>query len=202
VRSKGGELGVRTNWFPELQSTVTAWLLDLDSELVFSGDAGTTEASRPSRRYGVELANYYSPYRWLTIDADVSYSHTRFTEGSPAGQYVPGSAESVIAAGATVHDPRGFFGAARLRYVGPRPLIEDDSVRSHSASLLSADAAYDLSIRWRVQAEVFNILNRKSSAIDYYYASRLPGESPGGANDIHFHPAEPLSFRVGVTGRY
>jgi hydrogenase/urease accessory protein HupE len=202
VRSKGAELGVRSNWFPELQSTVTAWLLDLDSELVFSGDAGTTQASRPSRRYGVELANYYSPYQWLTIDADVSLSHTQFTESAPAGPYVPGSVESVIAAGATVHYPRGFFGGVRLRYFGPRPLIEDDSVRSHSTSLLSADAGYDLNDRWRVQAEVFNVLNRKSSAIDYYYASRLPGEPLEGANDLHFHPVEPLSFRVGVTEKF
>jgi hydrogenase/urease accessory protein HupE len=202
VRSKGTEFGVRTNWFPALQSTVTAWLLDLDSELVFSGDAGTTDVSRPSRRYGIELANYYSPYPWLTMDADVSLSHTRFTESAPAGPYVPGSVQSVIAAGATMHDPRGFFGGVRLRYFGPRPLIEDDSVRSHSTSLLSADAGYDLSDRWRIQAEVFNVLNRKSSAIDYFYASRLPGESLVGANDIHFHPVEPVSFRVGMTGKF
>jgi len=202
VRSKGAELGVRTNWFPKLQSTVTAWLLDLESELVFSGDAGTTEASRPSRRYGVELANYYSPYPWLTLDADVSLSHTRFTESAPEGPYVPGSVESVIAAGATVHDPRGFFGGVRLRYFGPCPLIEDDSVRSHSTSLLSADAGYDLNDHWRVQAEVFNVLNRKSSAIDYYYTSRLAREPLDGANDIHFHPVEPVSFRVGVTGKF
>jgi outer membrane receptor protein involved in Fe transport len=110
--------------------------------------------------------------------------------------------ESVIAAGATVHDPRGFFGGVRLRYFGPRPLIEDDGVRSHSTSLLSADAGYDLNEHWRMQAEVFNVLNRKSSAIDYYYTSRLPGEPLDGANDIHFHPVEPISFRVGVTGRF
>jgi outer membrane receptor protein involved in Fe transport len=202
VRSKGAELGVRTNWFPELQSTVTAWLLDLDSELVFSGDAGTTEASRPSRRYGLELANYYSPYQWLTIDADVSFSHKRFTESASAGPYVPGSVESVMAAGASVHDPRGFFGGVRLRYFGPRPLIEDDSVRSHSTLLLSADVGYDLNDRWRVHADVFNVLNRDGSAIDYFYTSRLPGEPLAGANDIHFHPVEPLSFRVGVIDKF
>ena len=202
VRSKGAELGVRTNWFADLQSTVTAWMLDLDSELVFSGDAGTTDASRPSRRYGVELANYYSPFQWLTVDADVSLSHTRFTERAPAGPYVPGSVESVIAAGATVHDPRGFFGSVRLRYFGPRPLIEDNTVRSHSTSLISADVGFDLNDHWRVQAEAFNALNRKSSAIDYYYPSRLPGEALAGANDVHFHPVEPRGFRVGLTGKF
>jgi multidrug efflux pump subunit AcrB len=75
-------------------------------------------------------------------------------------------------------------------------------VRSHSTSLISADGGFNLSDRWRVQAEVFNVLNRKSSGIDYYYASRLPGEPPNGVNDIHFHPVEPISFRVGVAWKF
>ncbi len=70
VRTLGAEAGVRTTWVKGLQSTVSLWWLDSDSELVFSGDAGTTEASRPSRRYGIEFANYYSPTRWLTFDGD------------------------------------------------------------------------------------------------------------------------------------
>jgi len=69
---------LRTTWIEGLQSTLAFWWLDIDSELLFVGDAGTTEASRPSRRYGVEWANYYSPSGWLTFDADFSYSHARF----------------------------------------------------------------------------------------------------------------------------
>ena len=59
------EVGVRTVKVPGLQTTVTVWTLGLDSELLFVGDAGATEASRPSRRYGIEWANYYSPWPWL-----------------------------------------------------------------------------------------------------------------------------------------
>jgi hypothetical protein len=52
---------VRTVRIPHLQSSVAAWSLSLDSELVFVGDAGTTEAGRPSHRYGIEWVNYYAP---------------------------------------------------------------------------------------------------------------------------------------------
>ena len=55
---------------------------------------------------------------------------------------------------------------------------------------------------WTIQAEVFNLLNRKDSAIDYYYTSRLPGEPAAGVDDIHFHPVEPISFRIGLTARF
>ncbi len=83
VRTKGAEVGLRTTIVPGLQSSLTAWILDIDSELLFVGDAGTTEASRPSRRFGVEWANYYNVTPWLTIDADFAWSQSRFSERAP-----------------------------------------------------------------------------------------------------------------------
>ena len=203
VRTYGAEIGARTSWVEGWQSTLSLWWLDIDSELLFVGDAGTTEASRPSRRYGVEWANYYSPTDWLTFDADISYSKARFRGNDPAGNHIPGSIESVVAAGVTFHDVYGgFFGGLRLRYFGPRPLIEDNSVRSQATTLLSGILGYAFDKTWTVQAEVFNLLNRKDSAIDYYYASRLPGEDAAGINDIHFHPVEPVSFRIGLAASF
>ncbi|HXG49606.1 MAG TPA: TonB-dependent receptor, partial [Methylomirabilota bacterium] len=85
VRTYGAEIGVRSTRLPGLQSTLAFWWLDIDSELLFVGDAGATEATRPSRRYGVEFANYYTPTDWLTLDADFSFSHARFRDDDPAG---------------------------------------------------------------------------------------------------------------------
>jgi len=203
VRTYGAEIGMRTTRFKGWQSTLALWWLDIDSELLFVGDAGTTEVSRPSRRYGVEWANYYSPADWLTFDADFSFSKARFRGEDPTGDFIPGSVGSVIAAGATVHDLYGgFFGGPRLRYFGPRSLTEDNSVRSDPTLLVSAMLGYRFDKAWTVQAELFNLLNRKDSAIDYYYASRLPGEAGDGINDIHFHPVEPVSFRLTLTAQY
>ena len=202
VRTYGAEVGARTTWLPGLQSTVALWWLDSDSELIFVGDAGTTEAGRPSRRYGIEFANYYSPTKWLTFDADFSFSKSRFRGSAPEGDYIPGSVETVIAAGATVHDLNGFFGGLRMRYFGPRSLIEDNSVRSAETLLLTAFTGYELNKTWTIQAEVFNLLNRKDSSIDYYYTSRLPGEPAAGVNATHFHPVEPISFRIGLTAKF
>ena len=61
VRTKGEEVGIRTKFLPGLDSSVSLFRLDQASELVFSGDAGDTEASRPSRRVGVEFTNSYRP---------------------------------------------------------------------------------------------------------------------------------------------
>ncbi len=196
VRAKGVEGGFRTVAIPRLQTTFTAWALNLDSELLFVGDAGTTQASRPSHRYGIEWTNYYSPRRWVTFDADLAWSRSHFTDFDPAGNQIPGSIETVVSAGATVDNIRNVFGTVRLRYFGPRPLIEDGSVRSKATTLVNLDAGYKLTRSVRVALDVFNLLNAKDSDIDYYYASRLPGEDPAGVNDLHFHPALPRTARV------
>jgi len=208
VQTYGAEAGVRSTLIPGLQSTLAVWWLDIDSELVFVGDAGETEASRPSRRYGVEFANYCTPVPWMTLDADFSFSHARFRDNDSAGEHIPGSAESVVAAGITFQQEgeRGFFGGLRLRYFGPRPLIEDESVRSGETFLVSANCGYRFSRNWMLSAEVFNLLDREESEIDYLYESRLAGEpagpDDGGYSRTHFHPVDPISLRVALTARF
>ena len=199
VRSKGAEVGVRTAALPNLQSTVSLWLLDIDSELLFVGDAGTNEPSRPSRRYGLEFANYYSPLPWLTLDGDVSFSHAKFTKHDPEGDHIPGSVDAVIAAGIAVHDLHGFFGSLRLRYFGPRPLIEDNSVRSKDTTLVNLEAGYAFNEHMSLAIDVFNLFDARPSDIDYFYTSRLPGEPAEGVDDVHTHPAEPRAIRASFT---
>jgi outer membrane receptor protein involved in Fe transport len=199
VRAKGAEIGVRTVRVPRLQTSLTAWTLSLQSELVFVGDAGTTEAGRPSHRYGLEWASYYSPRPWLLFDGDVSWSAGHFTNLDPIGKFIPGAVETVISGGSTVDSLRRFFGSVRLRYFGPRPLIEDDSVRSKATALVNLEAGYRLGKNVRLAVDVFNLLNAKDSDIDYYYASRLPGEPLSGVEDIHLHPALPRTARVNLV---
>ena len=198
VRSKGVEVGVRSELVPGLQTALSVYRLDFDSELVFAGDAGTTSAGRPSRRTGFEFSNYYKPLPWLTLDADLSFARARFRDFDPVGDRIPGAVEGVASVAAAV-DRGPFYAALQLRYFGPRPLIEDDSVRSKSTATVNGRVGYRVNRDLRVDLEGFNLTNRRNSAIDYYYASRLPGEPAAGVNDIHFHPIEPRSFRVNLT---
>lgn len=202
VRAPGAEVGVRTVRVPGLQTTATLWILGFDSELLFVGDEGTTEAGRPSRRYGVEITNYAVPLPWLRVDLDVSFSRARFTDRDPAGDFIPGSLDRVISAGAAI-DPGedgtpGPFGSLRLRHFGPRPLVEDNSVQSQSTSIVNGELGYRFNDQLRLVLEAFNIFDAEVSDIDYYYTSRLPGEPALGVDDIHLHPALPRSARVSL----
>jgi hypothetical protein len=202
VRAKSADVGFRTSAIPHLQTALTFFRLDIASELVFSGDAGDTSPSRPSRRTGIELQNFYNLGSLLTIDGDYAVSHARFTNFDPVGDHIPGAIATAVSMGLTVPEAHQAFGSLRWRYFGPRPLIEDGSARSHSTSLFYFDAGYNLPDNLRLTLEVFNLFNVKTSDVDYYYTSRLPGEPAAGVNDIHFHPTESRSFRLVAGYRF
>ena len=201
VRSKGFEFGVRTAFLPGLQTALSVYRLDFASELIFAGDAGTTQAGRPSRRTGFEIANYYKLSNWLTVDADLAFARASFNDNDPdgIGKRIPGAVEGVASVAIAVDHVGPWFGALQYRYFGPRPLIEDDSVRSASTASINARIGYKINPRMRVELEGFNLTNRKASAIDYFYTSRLQGEPAAGTDDIHFHPLESRSFRVSLA---
>lgn len=196
VRTTGSEVGLRTLFIPHLQSTLALWGLDMASELVFSGDAGTTEASRPSRRTGFEWSNDYHLSSHLVFDADLAYSKARFRDRNPVGARIPGALEGVVSSGLSLYDLGRFSGSLRYRYLGPRPLIEDNSVRSNPSHVITATAGYAITSRYRLVIEGLNLLDARVSDIDYYYASRLPDEPLAGVSDVHTHPIEPRSIRI------
>ena len=95
--------------------------------------------------------------------------------------------------------------AGRLRVPGfrpgkaPRPLVEDLSVHSEGTTLVNANLSARLTRAVRVVLDVFNLRNAPANDIDYYYASRLPGEPADGIEDIHFHPTLPRTVRVSLS---
>ncbi|MTV17514.1 MULTISPECIES: TonB-dependent receptor [Bradyrhizobium] len=202
VRSKGAEFGIRTRAVDGLTSSLAVFVLDFDSELLFVGDAGTTEPSRPSRRVGVEWTNQYRLLPWMSLDFDLAYTHARFTDVDPAGNFIPGAPAWVASGGVTFGRNTGWFGSLRARYFGPRPLIEDDSVRSLSSFIVNARAGYKFDNGMRLQLDILNLFNAQTNQIEYYYLSRLPGEPIDGVADRHVHPAEPLAVRLTLAATF
>ena len=202
VRSGGAEIGIRTRAVPDLTSSLAVFVLDFDSELLFVGDAGTTEPSRPSRRVGVEWTNQYKIQPWMSFDLDLAYTKARFTDADPAGDRIPGAPAWVASGGVTFGADTGWFGALRGRYFGPRPLIEDDSVRSQKSLIFNARGGYRFESGLRLQLDVLNLFNAQTNQMEYYYLSRLPGEPIDGVADRHVHPAEPLAIRLTLAGRF
>jgi outer membrane cobalamin receptor len=198
VRAKGAEVGVRTGIVPGLQTSFALWTLHLDSELVFDGDTGTTEAGRPSRRSGVEWSAAWDAARMLRVDVNVAYSRAHFTDSSPAGDDIPEALQLAASGSITLHDWGPWSAGLAVRYFGPRPLTEDGSVKSTSTTVCNTQVTYRWDRHLSSQLEVLNLLNSHDDDIAYYYTSRLPGEPAQGVNDIVRHPVEPRSLRVSL----
>lgn len=189
------ELGFHSFVAQRLNVSAALWYLELDSELLFIGDAGSTEASRPSKRYGLEVPLYYRPNDRITLDLELALTRSKFTELDFAGDEIPGSIDRVLAAGLTYDNPAGFYGSARLRYFGPRPLVEDGSVKSDASTVVNASIGFRRR-RYDLRIDLLNVFDSDDDDVTYFYASRLPGEPAQGVEDQHFHPIEPRTLRA------
>lgn len=201
VETRGAELGVRTRIARAWTTSLAAFVLVSDSEILFVGDAGATEASRPSRRLGLEWTHRVEfDERW-EVDVDAALSHARFTDDDAAGDHVPGAIESTVSASVGWHGANGLFAGLHARYFGPRPLVEDDSVRSSESFLVDARLGWRIDETWSVRLDVLNLFDRDVNDIEYFYASQLAGEVSG-VDDVHVHPAAPFAVRLGVRASF
>jgi outer membrane receptor protein involved in Fe transport len=193
VRTRGSEVGVRTRIIPGLDTSLSVFILDQDSEILFSGDAGDTEATRASRRYGFEWTNHYRPRSWIDIDADLAMTHARFRGydseqaavyaslagypeaqiGNAPGNYIPNAPPMVASAGITLGEKTGWFGGVRWRYLAASPLTEDNAFRSSATSIFNGRLGYRADNGWRIQLDVLNLFDTRANQITYAYGSLL-----------------------------
>jgi outer membrane receptor for ferrienterochelin and colicin len=198
VQSTGAEVGVRFEAGERANATLTAFWLELDSELLFVGDAGATEALGASERVGFELATFWQLNDWAAANFNYTYTDSQFKVDEGAGQEIPGAFETSASLGLTGAWSNGMFASLRARYLGEAPLIEDNSVRSDPSLLVNAGLGYRME-SFEFRLEVFNLFDSNDTDIAYFYASRLEGEPLAGVEDIHYRPLEPRTARFSVS---
>ena len=196
VRAEGAEIGARYAR-GSFNATLTGFWLELDEELVFVGDAGTTEPNDASRRFGVEFSMFWRPADWIRFDGTASYTDARFKFAPGGEDRIPQAVENVFGAGVTVDPTERFTAALRLRRFGTAPLIEDASAVSEPTTILNLGLYYDLGPA-RLGLDVLNLFDSEDADITYFFESQLPGEAAPVA-DIHLHPVEPRQLRGSLT---
>jgi outer membrane cobalamin receptor len=199
VKATGTELGVRSEAFAGLQSSMAIWQLDFDSELTYSGDAGTTAPKGPSRRYGVEWNNHWVARPGVLLDFDWAWTHARFnnphSDGITTGTYVPNAVDEVATATLTFKNLGPWMVSLSERYIGSGALTADNSVRSSPSLLSNLRVMRTLKGKSTLALDVLNLFDRQYNDIEYYYATQLAGE-PAPVNGKAVHPGEGRTFRL------
>lgn len=194
VRGSVYEFGARIERGPVVL-TVDHWWTRSAGELIYSGDAGTVEPAGASRRRGWETTLFVRPTRWLAIDAIYATNHARFVD-APGADRIPNALESAGSLGVAVQAD-GWQGALRVRYIGPRPLTEDNSVRGPATTMVNVQLSKAFG-PVAFEIKLLNLFDTRRADADYYYASRLPGEPLDGVEGIHSRAVEPRQLRVGL----
>ncbi|AUX29343.1 MULTISPECIES: TonB-dependent receptor [Sorangium] len=192
--AKGYEVGARVAPVRGLSLSAAGFLLDLDSELVWSGDAGVTEASGETRRYGIEMGARYRLGSWLFADVDATFTRARFRANAGNGSAVALAPTRTLTAGIGVRRAFGAFtpfAALRVKAIGARPATEDESLTAEGFTVVDANAG----LRWRnVEAavDIQNLFDATWREVQFASDSRLPYE-PAAVTGIHYSPGWPFT---------
>ena len=195
----GYEVGTRVTPLKGLSLSAAAFLLDLDSELVWLGDEGTTEASTKTRRYGVELSARYRISNWLYADLDGTLAHASYVANAGNGDAVALAPTRTFTAGVGARPTFGHwtpFGSLRVKALGDRPANQDGSLTAEGFVIVDANAG----VRWRdveVGLDVQNLLGATWREVNFATTTRLSYE-PQAVNGIHYSPGWPRT----VMGRF
>lgn len=200
ARASGYEVGLRTKPWDRLELNTTLWALDLQSELVFVGDAGTTVARGPTRRYGMEVGVRAQLLEPLYFNGSFTWTHSEFRA---SGGAIPLAPEQTAYAALLLRWPEGLSSQLQMLYLGTRPLIEDRSVKAPSWTVFDLIERYKLPVklpRGRLEAflSIQNLLNTKWEQATFFFESRLPSEAAP-VGDIHFVPGIPRFFMGGLS---
>lgn len=194
VESQGGEIGARYHPSADFNVSVTLFQLELDSESLFVGDAGTSEPSDATERSGVELSTFWQLNKNFAFDASTTWSKARLA-GAPSGEdRVGNSVEFTASAGLSAIFDNGVTGSLRLRHLGEAALIEDNSQRSDPTTLVNLGAVKQFD-GFSLGFDVLNLFDSRDNDITYFYESQLASEADP-VEDIHFHPVHPREVKL------
>jgi outer membrane receptor protein involved in Fe transport len=205
ARQTGEEIGIRQELLEgKLAATLAVFILDAESETTYDPDIGEDTAGPASRRTGYELNITYQPIRWLEIYGSISQDRARFRAAfddgtGHVGYYLPNAPFATASLSAYVKNLGRWSAGLEYRYLGAYPLSSDDTVQGSGYGEWNGDFHYALADKWSLGLGLYNILDVRANAAEFWYVDRLSGEPAAGVADVHVHPLEPFTARLTIS---
>jgi outer membrane receptor protein involved in Fe transport len=192
TKARGYEAGSRVKVWDRWDVAFALWRLDLDNEIVWVGDAGTTEPRGKTKRYGIDGEIRYAVLDGLWADLDITHSKARFVSNAGNGDAVALAPTLTISGGLVVKHPSGFFGSFRVEHLDDRPATEDESLTAEGFTVFNLTSGFSRG-SWEVRLDIPNLFNENWREAQFANDSRLVFE-PSPVTDIHFVPGAPRSY--------
>ncbi|UIR55780.1 TonB-dependent receptor [Sphingobacterium sp. SRCM116780] len=198
--SISGDFGVRLHPFKSLIITPTLWYMSLQQEFVYVGDDAVVEPSGKSRRYGADLGIRFQPLQNFYLNADFNYSHARFIEAEKGEDYIP-LAPVITSTGSVNWDfLTGFSLGMQYRYLGSRPAIEDNSIRTKAYFVNDLMLSYNRQ-KWGANLQVNNLFNVKWNEAQFATETQLRNEQTS-VTDLTYTAGNPFGVKMGVYYKF
>lgn len=194
------EIGARVRPWNPLILTAAAYRIDLDSELVWSGDAGTTEPSDASRRIGIELGGRLNFHRWLFADADLTLNRAVYRGNAGNHGAVALAPTRTLTAGVGARSPFGTFGSLRVRHIGERPANEDGSLVAEGFTVVDAQMGHRFRA-FEATLDVQNLFDTEWREVQFATESQLRHEAKP-VEEVNFTPGWPLTVRATLAAYF
>ncbi|HSR98824.1 MAG TPA: TonB-dependent receptor [Kofleriaceae bacterium] len=199
ARGLGAEAGFRTTALPHARVAADLWVLHLDSELVWSGDAGGTEASGSTRRYGVDIEAAYNPLPWLRLDGNVSIARSTLVQNAGNSNGLALAPKLMGQGGVTlVRGPQ--FVSLRARGIGDRPGNDDGTLTARGYLIFDLMAGRTFG-KLDLNLTINNLFNADWREAQFADESAVTPTSPI-VEQMHFTPGIPLSATVTAAYRF
>ena len=176
---------------------LAAFYLQSNAEFVFVSDGFEFENKGRSRRLGSEASFRYQPLPYFWLDTDLNYSFGTLLDAPKAENKIPSAPRFTSTGGATLRLKNGIKASLRYRYLGERPLIEDESVIAQDYFITDFVVNYKTS-KYQIGLSVENLFDHEWREAVFYDSSQLQGEVQP-VDDIHFTPGTPFSTKLSLT---
>jgi hypothetical protein len=194
-RAVGAEVGTRYST-PRLTTSIAFWGLDLQQELVYVGDEGTTEVSGATRRIGVDLSGRLQLFEWLWGDFDVVLSRGRYRDLPVGKNHIALAPTFASTGGLAARHSSGWEANLRYRSMSDRPANEDNSVRARGYTVFDVGVAKMFS-GYKLSLTAENLFNVRWNEAQFDTESQLKGE-PASVSELHFTPGTPFALRAKI----
>ncbi|NPA35499.1 MAG: TonB-dependent receptor [Chlorobi bacterium] len=171
----GADLGVSLKPASRVIINTALWYMYLESELVWSGDAGTWEPDGQTNRYGIDVSFRWQAIDWLFFDTDINYSIARYIDEPKDANYVPLSPRLTSTGGLTLIK-NGWSSSLRYRYVSSNPADETNTVSTLEYFVLDLKLNYTFS-KWTFGISAQNLFDTKWNEAQFASDYRVTGTS-------------------------